>query len=311
MRITNGMIMNNFLGNINRNMSLMDTYQNQLATGRRITRLSDDPMGIMSVLDAKSKLRKLDMHNSSIGEAKSWLKQTETALTEINNVVVKLYETANSAVNGTMTEADRENVSELVTQLRGHIVQLGNSTYGGRYIFGGYNTTTRPFTYDAGTGALLYNGVDLTTADSTTVDALKAQVIEYSTGVNVTTGVSLTGVELMGSGDNNLDKILGDFMTALDASDADALETVMGQLQGKQQEVLSMLADIGGRANRLDMMSSANEDNELNYTEMLSNVEDVDQVEATMGYKMAEAVYRSALAVGARVITPTLLDFLR
>lgn len=310
MRITNGMIMNNFLGNINRNMSLMDQYQNQLATGHRITRLSDDPMGIMSALDAKSKLRKLDMHNSSIGEAKSWLTQTETALTEMNSVIVKLYETSVSAVNGTMTAADRSNANELVKRLREHVVQLGNSTYGGRYIFGGYNTTNPPFTYDAGTGALLYDGVNLVTADAATVDALKAQVIKYSTGVNVTTVVSLNGVELMGSGADNLDKILGDFVTALNTSDADALETVMSQLQGKQQEVLSMLADIGGRANRLDMMNSANEDSELNYTEMLSNVEDVDQVEATMGYKMAEAVYRSALAVGARVIAPTLLDFL-
>jgi flagellar hook-associated protein 3 FlgL len=267
-------------------------------------------MGIMSALDAKSKLRKLDMHNSSIGEAKSWLTQTETALTEVNDVVVKLYETSVSAVNGTMTAADRENVGALVEQLRGHIVQLGNSTYGGRYIFGGYNTTSQPFTYDAGTGELLYNGVNLVTAGAATVDALKGQVIEYSTGVNVTTGVSLNGVELMGSGADNLDKMLGDFMTALNSSDTSALQTIMSKLQGKQQEVLSMLADIGGRSNRLDMMESANEDNELNYTEMLSNVEDVDQVEATMGYKMAEAVYRSALAVGARVITPTLLDFL-
>lgn len=309
MRVTNGMVMNNFLGNINRNMSLMDMYQNQLASGHRITRLSDDPMGIMSVLDAKSKLRKLDMHNSSIGEAKSWLTQTETSLTEMNDVIVKLYETSVSAVNGTMSDADRENVNELVEQLRGHVVQLGNSTYGGRYIFGGYNTTSQPFTYDAA-GTLLYNGVDLVTAGAATVDALKAQVINYSTGVNVTTSVSLNGVDLMGSGANNLDKILGDFVTALDTSDTNALETIMGQLQGKQQEVLSMLADVGGRANRLEMMNSANEDYELNYTEILSNVEDVDQVQATMDYKMAEAVYRSALAVGARVITPSLLDFL-
>jgi flagellar hook-associated protein 3 FlgL len=303
--------MNNFMSNINRNMSLMELYQNQLSSGRRITRLSDDPIGIMSVLDARAKLRKLGMHSDSIGEAKSWLRQTESSLSEMNNVIVKLYETAESAANGTMTDEDRQAAGELVKQLREHIVQLGNSPYGGRYIFGGYNTTSEPFTYDAGTGELLYNGENLVTADAATVDALKAQVIKYATGVDVTTIVSLNGVQLMGSGDGNIDKILGDFYTALTSgADAGAFQTFVGQLQDKQQDILALLADVGGRTNRLDMMASANEDSELNYTEVLSNVEDVDQVEATMQYKMAEAVYRSALAVGARVIMPTLLDFL-
>ncbi len=63
--------------------------------------------------------------------------------------------------------------------------------------------------------------------------------------------------------------------------------------------------------NRLEMMEALNGNNELNYIEVLSKVEDIDQAQVTMEFKMAEAVYRSALAVGARVIQPTILDFLR
>jgi flagellar hook-associated protein 3 FlgL len=124
--------------------------------------------------------------------------------------------------------------------------------------------------------------------------------------------VSITGAQLMGTGTDNLNQILTDFETALNTNaDTATLSSFMTKLQGKQQDVLSSLADVGGREKRLEMMSNANDDDKTNYTQALSNVEDVDQAQATMDFKMAEAVYRSALQVGAQVIQPTLLDFLK
>ncbi len=310
MRITNNMMMNSFMTNLNFNMKVMSRYQDQLSSGKRITKLSDDPIGIMSTLDAKSKLRKLDMHNSTIGDAQSWLSQTETSLRELNDMLVKAYENTVVASNGTMSPEDKGATAELIEQIRQHVVQLGNSTYGGRFIFGGYNTTTEPLTYDA-SGNLLYNGTNLVTATGAEVGALQAQAIQYSTGVNVTTTVSVNGVNIMGAGDDNLNKILSDLVSAL-KSDASSgtISSFIEKLQSKQQNTLSLLADVGGRINRLDMMESANGENEINYTEILSRVEDIDQAEVTMQFAMAEAIYRSALAVGARVISPTLMDFL-
>ncbi len=310
MRITNNMMMNNFMSNLNFNMTVMGKYQDQLSSGKRITKLSDDPIGIMSTLDAKSKLRKLDMHNNTIGDAQSWLAQTETSLRELNDMLVKAYENTVVAANGTMSSDDKEATAEIIEQIRQHAVQLGNSTYGGRFIFGGYNTTTEPFAYDA-SGKLLYNGTDLVSATSAEVGALQAQVIQYSTSVNVATTVSVNGVDIMGAGDDNLNKILSDLVTALRSDGSSStISSFIGKLQSKQQNTLSLLADVGGRINRLDMMESSNAENEINYTEILSKVEDIDQAEVTMQFAMAEAVYRSALAVGARVISPTLMDFL-
>lgn len=311
MRITNNMMMNNFMGNLNNNMTILGKYQDQLSSGKRITKLSDDPIGIMSSLDAKAKLRKLDMYGSTISDAKSWLTQTETSLREMSDMLVKAYENTVGAANGTMTDNDRDAAAELVEQIRQHVVQLGNSAHGGRYIFGGYNTTTQPFTYD-GSGTLLYNGADLVTAPAAQVNALQAQTIQYTTGVNVNTTVSINGVDLMGAGGDNINKILGDLVDALRSNaDSTTISGFIGKIQKKQQDTLSTLADVGGRMNRLDMMEASNGENEINYVEILSKVEDIDQAQVTMEFKMAEAVYRSALAVGARVIEPTLMDFLR
>lgn len=311
MRVTNSMMMSSFLNNINGNMSLLEKYQQQLSTGKKINQLSDDPIGIMSLLDAKSKLRKLDMQNTSIGDAQSWIDQTDTSLQELNNVIEQVYNKTLGAANGTLTGDDRNAVAQFVEQMRQQAIQIGNSSYGGKYIFGGYNTTSEPFQVD-GSGTLQYDGVDLATAPAATTDALKAQVITYSTGTNISTDVSVTGVDVMGTGANNLNKILSDLETALTGgAGTDVLSDFAGKLQDKQGNVLALLADVGGRSNRLQMMTNENSDNEINYTQVESNVEDADQALATMNFKMAETVYRSALQVGAMVIQPSLLDFLK
>lgn len=312
MRVTNSMMISNFLSNLNRNTTTMSIYQDQLSSGKRINRLSDDPIGIMTVLDSRSKLSKLTQHNSSIDDGISWLEQSETSLREINDVLGTIYEKTVNGSNGTLADTDRQAIGTLVGQLKEHIVQLGNSTYGGRYIFGGYNTTQPPFVLDAG-GNLLYNGVDLAdpATPAATIAAMQNQSIDYSTGTNLTTSISVNGVQLMGTGANNLFAMLKDLETALNTgTDADVAPFV-GQVQSKQQDILSLLADVGGRQNRLDLMSQSNDDNEISYTAALSKVEDIDQAYVTMQFKMAEAIYRAALSVGAKVVQPTLLDFLR
>ena len=311
MRVTNSMLASSFLTNLNRNMSAMSKYQNQLSSGRRITRLSDDPIGVMASIDARGKLSRLNMYSNAIGDAKSWLQQTETALTDINGTLLDISENTVRAANGTLSADDKKAVSATIEQLKQHIVSLGNSTYGGRYIFGGFNTTQEPFQKDA-SGTLKYNGEDLVTASAAVTGALGAQTIRYATGVNVNTDVSINGVQLMGTGSDNLVKILDDLTAALnsDAPSSD-ISAFIGKVNGKRQDVLSLLADVGGRSARLDAMENNNATNEITYTDELSKVEDVDQGEATIQFKMAEAVYRSALAVGAQVIKPTLLDFLR
>ncbi len=312
MRVTNSMMISSFLSNLNRNTTMMSIYQDQLSSGKRINRLSDDPIGIMAVLDSRSKLSKLTQHNSSIDDGISWLEQSETSIREINDVLGTIYEKTVSGSNGTLADTDRQAIGALIGELKEHIVQLGNSTYGGRYIFGGYNTTQPPFVLDAG-GNLLYNGIDL--ADSATpaatITALGNQNIAYSTGTNLTTNISVNGVQLMGTGANNLFDIIKNLENALNTgTDAD-VEPFIGQVQRKQQDILSLLADIGGRHNRLNLMSESNDDNEISYTAALTKVEDVDQAYVTMQFKMAEAIYRASLSVGAKVVQPTLLDFLR
>ena len=85
----------------------------------------------------------------------------------------------------------------------------------------------------------------------------------------------------------------------------------MGQLDDHINNILSLRAEMGAKYNRLEAAKLKNEEETLNMTELLSKTEDVDIAEKAMEYAMMSAVYQASLAMGARILQPTLLDFLR
>lgn len=122
--------------------------------------------------------------------------------------------------------------------------------------------------------------------------------------------VSTNGIELFGRGDGNIFNVIAELTDALENSDLDGIDASIGKLQNAQEEILSHLAEVGGKYNRLEMVESRYTNDKINYTAVKSSVEDVDQAEAIMEFMMAQMVYQSSLSVGARIIQPTLVDFL-
>ena len=145
MRVTNGVISNNFLKNLNTNMKALDKYYTQMSTGKRLTKLSDDPVGIVQSMQAKVKLYRLDQYQKNVDDAKTWISQSENAVLNLNEVVKSAYENTISAANGTMTEEDKQSTAALIKELRDEVISVGNSKMGEKYLFGGYNNTKAPF----------------------------------------------------------------------------------------------------------------------------------------------------------------------
>ena len=312
MRVTNGMLASNFLNNINRTMGRMQTYQQQLATNKRMTRLSDDPIGAINSLSIRGKISRLNQYQKNIDDAKSWLTQSETAVMELGEVLKTSYEKTVQAATGTNTVQEKEAIAKELTEIRNHIVQLSNSTFGDRYIFGGFQTTAAPFAYEA--GQLTYQGYDLRTLpdDPALQQHLKSQIISFEIGTGLTSDVSFSGIRLIGSGEDNIIHILDDLISHLqkDAPHSE-LDQFVGKLQTKHYETLALATEIGGKMNRLDLMENRYKMDSLNYETVKSNIEDIDMSEVIMQFKMTEAVYSAALSVGSRIIQPSLIDFLR
>ncbi|MDD5018155.1 MAG: flagellar hook-associated protein FlgL [Eubacteriales bacterium] len=310
MRITNSMMLNNYLSNLNDNLESLTEKQTQVSTGKRINKLSDDPVGLISVMQCDVKLYKTEQYNQNVENALTWLDQTEAATLSLNDVIKTAYETVIELANDYVTAEDKEAAAEMIAQLRDEVLAIGNSQSEDEYLFGGYNINNTPFTVDA-SGNILYNGLDLTDETSVDLIAENEQVITYEIGYETTMDISISGSELFGMGEDNIYTVFDNLYNAL-ISDADAeeLNDYIEKLQDNQSSVLAIEAKIGGRINRLELVQNRYEEDYLSYTELKSNIEDVDLAEAAMNYEMAETVYTAALNIGSKIIQLSLVDFL-
>ncbi len=314
MRITGNMLMGSFMRNVQGNLRRMEHHQFQLSTGRRFNRASDDPVGVTRSLQARTDVSRAEQYIRNVQDGVTWLTQSETTIMEINDLLSRSYYLAMDAVNGTKTPEDRQAIAQEAIQIQAQLVHAANANFAGRYLFGGHQTTVQPFSVDGppGLSTLIYNGHDLTTLTNPELANLQGQSIEYEVGYNIYLPISFTGIELMGAGPDNLYQIFDSFTGALlDGTNQEALNTAVGKFQQGQSRILALLADTGGRQNRLELMEKRYEKDYLNFVAVQSMVEDVDYPKAVSEFKMAEIIYQSALASGARIIQPTLLDFLR
>lgn len=311
MRVTNSMLLSNYLKNINSNLNSVGKMQQQMASGKRINKISDDPIGAISSMQVRTKLYKTEQYQKNVDKALSWLDETESSVLELNEVLKSAYETAVNQSTETMDPQDKKAAAELIGQLRDHLITVGNAKTGDKYIFGGYNVTNAPFEVDA-SGNILYNGRDLTNGTDPALIDMADDSISYAVGFNITLGISTNGARLFGTGDDNLYTLLDSFYNALN-SDAPASELsgYVSKIQDAQSNVLSIEAEIGGKTNRLELIQDRFEDDIITYTDRKSKIEDVDEADAIMNYKMAETVYQASLQVGSDIIQLSLVDFLK
>lgn len=310
MRITNNMMARTFLSNLNSNMAALEKSQYQVYTGKRLTKLSDDPVGILKSMTARTKLYRLEQHKENAKTAETWLTQAETNLMELNKIIASVYEAAVQVTSDTYNPEDKDKTASFIAQMRDHVLDLGNGQESELYIFSGYSTTLRPFSIDAN-GYISYKGLDMKNIAAN--DPQRDQVLQFEIGYGVYADVTITGIDFMGEGTDNIYNLMQDFQKALSDPNVDfgSLKHFIDDFSKAQDRVLAQISDIGGRLNRLDMVVTRYEQDKLTYTDMKSRIEDIDEAEAIMNFSMAEMVYQAALNVGARILQPSLLDYIR
>lgn len=341
MRVTNSMLVSNLLNDLNNSAGRVSSTMSQSSSGRKYAHISDDPTSVVYSLQARLKLALNDHYQKKVEHAENWLTQAETGLNELNDVLVRCYEGCIDAATDIENGVDRESVASYIGEMRDQILETLNSTYGSLFIFGGYNTAgytaasgenVAPFTVND-QGNLCYNGLDLTTLTS---DALDPGSVNYdpalaslyesmgadalSFGVSASTGmeVSFNGMSVALYTDpetgemRNVYNLLDDmYNTILDENTtASDISAYISNLQAAQYNTLAKISEVGGKINRLEIITARYETDEINYTQMMSDAEDADMAEVLMKFKLAQTVYQAALSVGAYAIQPTLMDFL-
>ncbi|SHJ66496.1 flagellar hook-associated protein FlgL [Paramaledivibacter caminithermalis] len=301
MRVTNNMIISNTLYNLNRNLARMDKRNTQLSTGKRINRPSDDPVSTAKALKLRADVSEIDQYQRNTKDALSWLDITESAIDNLQDVIHRAKELTVQASSETFSKEDRQKVKAEIEQLRDHIIQIGNTSYAGRFIFSGFQTDKELFK-DDGT----YN-----------IDTTNPQTIKYQIGIGEEIEAGVFGTKLFGGtggAPGATSEIIEDFNQLINYLDTDDTSGISGYskiLDKHLNNALSVRAEIGAETNRLELVQNRLDKEQLNFKELLSENEDVDMAETIMHLKMEESVYRASLSAGARVIQPTLLDFIR
>lgn len=299
MRITNRSMTNNLLLNLNRGMTRLDRINNQLGSKKKVNLPSDDPVKAGSILRTSSSIRETDQYLRNIGSAVSWLDATDVVLQDVLSVIHRAKELAVKGSSTHLDDTDRQALADEIFQLHDNLVQLANSTHGGRYLFARQETGTKPFEGGGGTGDVI-NAVSYLTTKSD-------EMVKYEVGVGVTMEVSLDGEEVF----VDIFRALEELHHELTGGDPNNVSTVIGKLDEGLDNVLRHMSSLGGKQKRVELAQERLLDLQLNLTKILSEEQDLDYAEAIMELKMEEFAYRTALSVGARIIQPSLVDFLR
>lgn len=143
MRITNKMMTNNSMNNINKNKVRLNTLDEQYSTGKKIQRPSDDPIIAVRALKLRTNVSEISQYyKKNIPDAMSWMEVTESALKNVNTVLTDIHTQCTQGSTDTLSKSDRESIIKNLEQMKTQIYQEGDTNYAGRYVFTGFKTNT-------------------------------------------------------------------------------------------------------------------------------------------------------------------------
>jgi len=406
MRVTQTMLTNGNLNYINQNYNRYSKIMDQINSGKKITKPSDDPVVAMKGMRYRTEVIEVKQFQRNLNEGFNWMENSDAALEEAGQVLQRIRELSVQASTDSYGEDERKNIAKEIERLQEHIVALANTKVGDNYIFNGTDTTNPPinlsevdmdinkfiadlnavppvdpdgyvigykgqsFEYDAGIGSFIvkpivnYKNPDHDPTDpasaeflnspseSITIDAATGKIqymkletfndrdgekremtkeltdtnnivlskktavstntqdvkIEIMKGVTIpinTKSSKAFSVELF-SGLESVKKLLND-PTAKGAEITKAIDLIGGFLN----DIVSTRAELGAQVNRMEMVENRLLQQEVIATKTMSDNEDIDFERVIIDLKTQESLHRASLATGAKIIQPTLMDFLR
>ncbi|MFB5085907.1 flagellar hook-associated protein FlgL [Psychrobacillus sp. PGGUH221] len=293
MRVTQSMLSNNMLRNLSGSYNKMAKLQEQINSGKKITRPSQDPVVAIKGIGYRTDLNKVEQYQRNLGEVNNWLDSSDDALDKVGIALHRVQELVTQASTDTLTPDDRTKIEKEITQIKEQMRDMANTKVGDKYIFSGTNTNSP-----------LHDGNQfLTTAPGVNKDVN----IEVYDGVEIS--VNTKGLDIF----QNIDTMI----TGLEADLKDPNKTgkdfdqYLTLKSDNEKAVLAARADIGARQNRVEMMENRLGAQEVIVTKQLSNNEDIDYEKVITEMVTQESIHQAALSVGAKIIQATLVDFIR
>jgi flagellar hook-associated protein 3 FlgL len=273
----------------------MDLVQTQLATGKRIQKVSDDPAGVASALGYRNSIAFETQMRRNIDSAISVLDITESALNSVTESVQRVRELSVQAANGVLGTSERQAIAAEVDQLLLSMVQSANTNFGGQYIFSGHQTQTPAYAV---------------TGNPPTAVAFQGDngIMERQISGADKVQTNIPGPDVFGTLFEDMIALRDALTSSAPASDIQAGITAM---DGALDRVLAARSAMGARTQRLEATLEHSLDIDLNLTNLKSNVEDIDLAEGIVALNAQQNALQATLGAIGRTAGMTLLDFLR
>ncbi|GLX70886.1 flagellar hook-associated protein FlgL [Paenibacillus glycanilyticus] len=317
LRVTQTMMSSQMLSNINHNLNGMNKLQNQLSTGKAINKPSDDPVGITFALRYRGEISSNDQYTDNADAAMSSLEYMDTTIGQATDIVQRFRELIVKGANGTLEQTSLDAIKTEVSQLYNQMVEIGNGQFNGKQMFNGEQTGVKPYSAIGLDQAIDPLAVPpQTKASSNQTDNGS---INYELSPGMTMEVNMTGNEVFGepvtdpndTSSDNLFQLMQRAYDMLGSGDQTGLSGLLGQIDTRMDSMLTARAQIGARVNRVEIIQGRLSDVDTNLQSMQQKVEDVDMAQAITNMTTLENVYQASLSAGAKIIQPSLVDFLR
>jgi flagellar hook-associated protein 3 FlgL len=297
MRIANKTLYDNIVQKLGRvTTDLMDAHE-VVNTTKKINELSDDPVGLVTVLNLKSSLENINQMERNISLGKSWITAGETALSQVQDILSQTKELCVQMSSANVNPTERANAMSVVDGQLRQILSLANTQAGGRYIYSGTNTETIPFAFNGTETQVLYSGNDAAFSIMTSKDT------------NIEIGRD--GEDIFGDNwdDNNIFKTLIDLKTHLQDDNVPEIQAAMNKLDAHLTTIRGAVSNGAGKMIRLNVREEIIQDLQLTYTNRTAELEEADITEAIMNLNAKELAYNAALNSASKVMKLSLVDY--
>ncbi|ASD21917.1 flagellar hook-associated protein 3 [Cryobacterium sp. LW097] len=291
-RVTSQTQMRAAQANLQASAQRLAQLQEQSSSLKTISRASDDPARAANALAVRAEQRATAQYTRNADNGNGWLTALDTALGASTTILNRVRDlTVQGANAGTMSPAAREAIALQIDGLKQDLLSQANATHLGRTVFAGNSDTGVAFT-DAG----VHSGGS-------------TPGVDRRVGADSTVRVDADGAAVFGSGPDSIFALLATVSDALRNSPA-TVSSHLGAIDTALNRVIAANSDVGARQTRIESATAALATQKGTLEAQRVQLEDADLATVILDLKLQEVAYQSALAVTARVIQPTLMDFL-
>jgi len=296
-RVTHTTVQRSTLANLQLNLATAARLQQQMSSGRRISTASDDPAGASDLLRLRADQRNNAQYVRNAADGDAWLATVDDSLQATLLGLRQARDLAVRAGSGALNADAREALAAEVDARRDELLQQANTTYSGRHVF-------------AGTSAGPAVTADTTTTPPTYTWNSTGAPVTRQVGPQATVQVDADGASVFGAGAGSAFAVLDALAASIRAGSND-MTSHIDAIDTRLSAALEHVASVGARHSQVLAAQDTLADRSVTLTQHVSGIEDVDLAEIILQVQAQEVAYQGALGAAAKVLQPSLLDFLR